>query len=219
VDLHVARGEVVAVLGRNGSGKTTLLRIIATLLRPTRGTGAVLGHDLVRDADAVRERVGLLGHTNAVYPDLTAGENLGFALRMLGRRVEPGAIDAALGTAGLASERDVRAREFSAGMQRRLALARMRLMAPQLLLLDEPYSSLDPHGVELVTTLVADTQRRDGSVVLITHDVSRARAVSDRVLVLDAGRVIPWAPNASLAYPVSADEDTVGEPSAARSDR
>ena len=100
--LEVGRGEAVAILGRNGSGKTTLLRIAATLLRPTRGSGKVFGHDLVSDADAVRNRIGLLGHTNAVYPDLTATENLGFTLRMLGRTVDPRSVDAALTAAGLA---------------------------------------------------------------------------------------------------------------------
>ncbi len=193
--LVVAAGETVALLGRNGSGKTTLLRIIATLLRPTRGVGAVFGHDLVRDADAVRTHTGLLGHTNAVYPDLTAAENLGFTVRMLGRVFDPRSVEAALEAVGLAAHANTRARGFSAGMQRRLALARLRLISPDVLLLDEPYSSLDPEGTELVTALMADTRNHGGATILVTHDISRATRVADRVLYLDDGRIVPWSPS------------------------
>jgi heme exporter protein A len=192
--LTVARGETVALLGRNGSGKTTLLRIVATLLRPTRGSGAVFGHDLVRDADAVRTHAGLLAHTNAVYPDLTAAENLGFTVRMLGRAFDQRSVEAALDAVGLAAHANTRARGFSAGMQRRLAIARLRLIAPDVLLLDEPYSSLDPEGTELVTALVSDTRRSGGATILVTHDISRATRVADRVLSIDDGRVVAWSP-------------------------
>lgn len=192
--LIVGSGETVAILGRNGSGKTTLLRIVATLLRPTRGSGTVFGHDLARDTDAVRVHTGLLGHTNAVYPDLTAAENLGFTVRMLGRAFDRRSVEAALETVGLASHANTRARGFSAGMQRRLALARLRLIAPDLLLLDEPYSSLDPEGTELVTALMADTRSKGGATILITHDIGRATRAADRVLSLDDGRIAPWTP-------------------------
>ncbi len=198
-DLVVGSGEAVAILGRNGSGKTTLLRIVATLLRPSRGSGVVFGHDLAREPDAVRSRIGLLGHTNAIYPDLTAAENLGFTLRMLGRSVDPRAVEATLITVGLGAHANTRARGFSAGMQRRLALARLRALEPQLLLLDEPYSSLDPEGVELVTALIADTRRAGGAAILITHDVSRATSIADRVVMLDDGRIAPWTPGVLVA--------------------
>lgn len=193
--LAVRRGETVAILGRNGSGKTTLLRIIATLLRPTRGSGTVFGHDLARGADLVRAHAGLLGHTNAVYPDLTAGENLGFTVRMLGRALDPRSVENALEMVGLAAHTNTRARGFSAGMQRRLALARLRLIAPELLLLDEPYSSLDQDGIELVTALIADTQRKGGATILVTHDIGRATTAADRLVALDDGRIVPWTPN------------------------
>ena len=193
-DLIVGRGETVAILGKNGSGKTTLLRIIATLLRPTRGSGAVFGHGLASDADAVRSRIGLLGHTNAVYPDLTAAENLGFTLRMIGRSFDPHAVKAALETVGLGAHADSRTRGFSAGMQRRLALARLRVLEPDLLLLDEPYSSLDPEGTELVTSMIGDARKAGGAAILITHDVRRARQTADRVVALDDGRIAAWSP-------------------------
>lgn len=195
------RGEAVAILGRNGSGKTTLLRIVSTLLRPTRGAGQVFGHDLIGDADAVRSRIGLLAHTSAIYPDLTAAENLGFTLRMLGRTVDPRAIDAALDAVGLASHANHRTRGFSAGMQRRLAIARLRMLGSEVLLLDEPYSSLDPEGTELVTELITDTRERGGAAILVTHDIHRAQRVADRIVALDDGRIISW----TAAVPVDVE--------------
>jgi heme ABC exporter ATP-binding subunit CcmA len=194
-DLVLERGEAVAIAGKNGSGKTTLLRIIATLLRATRGSGSVLGHDIAQKPDAVRSRIGLLGHTNAVYPDLTAAENLGFTLRMLGRTVNPPSIAAALETVGLGAQANARTRGFSAGMQRRLAIARLRMIDAEVLLLDEPYSSLDPEGTELVTRLIADTRQRGGAAILVTHDTPRAQRVADRIVALDDGRIVRWTPS------------------------
>jgi heme exporter protein A len=198
-DFQLGRGEAIAILGRNGSGKTTLLRIIATLLRPSRGAGTVFGHDLARDADAVRSRIGLLGHTNAVYPDLTAAENLGFTLRMLGRPFDPRSVQTTLDAVGLGPQANTRTRGFSAGMQRRLAVARLRVIGPALLLLDEPYSSLDPEGTELITGLIADTRDAGGAAILITHDIARAARTADRVVMLDDGRIVPWTPGAMVA--------------------
>jgi heme exporter protein A len=191
VSLRVERGEVLAVVGRNGSGKTTLLRVVATLLRPTRGSGAVYGRDLLREPHAVRPLVGMLGHTNGLYGDLTAAENLRFALRMLGHPADAATIARALDEVGLGREAHERVRTLSAGMQRRLALARLRLKAPLLLLLDEPYSAFDPEGIERVHALLAETRERGGAALLVTHDLARAQPVVDRVMRLEAGRAVP----------------------------
>jgi fluoroquinolone transport system ATP-binding protein len=113
---------------------------------------------------------------------------------MLGRAFDRRSVEAALEAVGLASHANTRARGFSAGMQRRLALARLRLIGPDVLLLDEPYSSLDSEGTELVTALITDTRRQGGATILVTHDISRATRVSDRVLAIDDGRIVPWSP-------------------------
>ena len=207
----------MALLGRNGSGKTTLLRIIATLLRPTRGGGTVLGHDLVREPDAVRGRIGFLGHANGIYPDLTAAENLEFTLRMTGLPTNADSIGGALEAVGLLPERNTRAREFSAGMQRRLALARFRLLAPDLLLLDEPYSSLDPSGAAMLTALIADTRRRGGAAILVTHDITRARSVADSLVTLDDGRLATLGPNDVAPADTFPEGDALGARSSAGS--
>lgn len=188
VSLRVAPGEVLALLGRNGSGKTTLLRILSTALRPTRGSGRVLGYDLVREAAAIRGQLGVLGHSPGLYGDLTARENLHFALRMLGHASKPAAITGALEAVSLEREADTRVRGFSAGMQRRLALARILIHRPQLILLDEPYASFDPSGIELVNGFLAEHRARGGTAIVATHDLARASGVVDRVFELQDGR-------------------------------
>lgn len=190
VTLRVAAGEIVALTGRNGSGKSTILRVIATLLRPTRGAFRVFGIDGSADADAVRAHVGLLGHSTGLYPDLTAAENLRFAARMLGVAGDANAIGAALGEVGLARDADERVRHFSSGMQRRLALARLRIQRPKLLLLDEPYNSIDAEGSEMVNALLVQTREAGGAALVVTHDLTRGLAVTDRVEQLEGGRIV-----------------------------
>jgi heme exporter protein A len=187
IDLRVEPGEVVALTGRNGSGKTTLLRVCATALRPTRGAGTVFGHDLVEGADDVREAVGFLAHHAGLYDELTAAENLVFACRMSGHPAGESAIIAALEQVGLAEERRERVRGFSAGMRRRLALARLLLRPPRLLLLDEPYASFDADGILLVNRFAARVAAGGGAVLLATHDLLRAQELIHRDVHLSDG--------------------------------
>ncbi|MBR9991171.1 MAG: heme ABC exporter ATP-binding protein CcmA [Gemmatimonadetes bacterium] len=187
VDLTVEAGEVLAMTGRNGSGKTTLLRIIGTLLRPTRGTAMVLGHDTVREGGGIRGRVGLLGHNSGLYDDLTAAENLIFSMRMAGVPADTLAIERALERVGLAGHTGERARGFSAGMRRRLGLARLLLRPPTVLLLDEPYSSFDEDGIDRVNEFVAEVARAGGVVVLTTHDLARATGIMSRRVHIEDG--------------------------------
>jgi heme exporter protein A len=197
--LRLERGEVLALMGQNGSGKSTLLRIAAMLLRPSKGGGAVFGHDIVRDRVAARGLVGLLAHDNGLYEDFTAAENLRFVLRMLGRPPEPSTIERALADVGLAGVADERVRDFSSGMQRRLAIARVKLHAPPLLLLDEPYNSVDTEGVTLINALIAESRERGGAVLVVVHDVERVGGVATRWARLVDGRVTTTeAPDAAV---------------------
>lgn len=190
ISLRVERGAVVAIVGPNGSGKTTLLRVVATSLIPRRGSGRVFGHDLVRDADAVREIVGMLGHATGLYDDLTAAENLAFAMRMSGRPPSRAGIEAALDAVGMLAHAGERVRILSSGMRRRIALARVLLRRPRLLLLDEPYNTFDATGVEIVDRLIRDTASAGGAALVVTHDLERADAGHyDRVVPLRDGRV------------------------------
>lgn len=188
--LRAEAGSAVALMGHNGSGKTTLLRIVATTLRPTRGRGHVFGHDLLKEADAIRTHVGALYHAPGVYGDLTARENLEFARRMWGGKTAV-SLEEAVERVGLTYAMDERARGFSSGMTRRLALARLIMRPPRLMLLDEPYASFDADGIELVNRMVRETADGGGIVLIATHDPERSAGVVDRVVRLQEGRVVP----------------------------
>jgi heme exporter protein A len=179
IDFDLDRGAIAAVTGRNGSGKTTMLRILATLLRPTRGTVTAFGSDIGRMPDALRTRLGYLAHNPGIYDDLTAAENLAFAQRMYGQAADAVARAVILDRVGLADAAHERVRGFSAGMRRRLALGRILLHPPTFLLLDEPYASFDADGIALVNDIARDTASRGGVVLVATHDMDRASAVAN----------------------------------------
>ena len=193
LDIQVEPGHVIAVTGRNGCGKTTLLRICSTLLRPTRGGGTVFGYDLVQDANEIRELLGMLAHDAGLYPNLTAFENLEFSVRMAGLHTDRPALERALSEVGLSRERNERVGGFSAGMRRRLALARLLLRPPKLLLLDEPYASFDVDGIDLVNDFAAAVAGTGGIVLIATHDLARAEPIMHREARIEGGRIIDQA--------------------------
>lgn len=189
VDLVVAPGTVCGLVGANGAGKTTLLRCIAASLRPTLGRVAVLGQDTRHRADAVRALVDLVPAGGGAYPELTARENLRFSLAMRGIDASGSPVEEALALAGLLPAADDPARSYSSGMVRRLALARVMLTRPQVLLLDEPYAALDDDGRDLADDVVDAARRNGRSVVLSTHDRDRMAALADAVVELEGGGV------------------------------
>jgi heme ABC exporter ATP-binding subunit CcmA len=180
-------GETLALLGPNGSGKTTLLRIVAGAIAPTLGRGSVFGLDLERDRPQLRSIIGFLAADSYLYDDLTAAENLRFAVTMAGRRPEAARIAAMLRRVALEEHALDRVRSFSSGMKRRLALARVLLLQPRLLLLDEPYTNLDAEGADLIDEVVREVATADGAVVLATHDSGRALSLADTVAALERG--------------------------------
>jgi heme exporter protein A len=188
VRLVVERGEVVLLRGANGAGKSTLLRVVATALSPTYGGGAVLGFDLVGERDEVRRRTDLLTHRTRLYEQLTAAENLRFACALHG--VDPGMVPAALERVGLAEVADERVDGFSQGMRQRVAIARTMLRRTELLLLDEPYAGLDGHAREVVDQAVLMARDAGRTVVLATHEPTRAD-LATRTLLIEAGRLRP----------------------------
>lgn len=197
-------GEAAGLVGANGSGKSTLLRVLATLLRASAGTATIYGADVVSAGDRVREVVGFLSPVSGVYEDLTAGENVAFAADMLGRPRSDA--QAALDRVGLAEMTRERVRGFSSGMMRRLALARLLIQMPRLILLDEPYNNLDTGGIALVNETIRETLARGGAVLAVVHDVASAAGVLDRWFSLRDGRVTeaPDGPTASESAFVAA---------------
>ena len=191
VNFAVQPGEVVGLLGANGSGKSTILRVLGTMLRPNAGSAVVNGHDVVRSAANVRREVGYLAHTPGLYDDLTARENLWFAADMLGLR--RAAVEPVLERVGLASAAGERIRGFSAGMQRRLALARLILREPRVLLLDEPYANLDADGLSLMNAVIGGIAAKGGAALVALHELAPARAILSRTITLSEGRIAPAA--------------------------
>lgn len=189
VDLAIPRGTVCALVGGNGAGKTTLLRIVATALRPTSGTALVHGLDVRERARRIRRDVDVAFASGGFYPELSGAENLRFALAMRGDDQDRRAIESALARAGLAREANTQVRALSAGMTRRLALARLMLTRPRLVLIDEPYVSLDAAGRELVDELLAEVRAGGRTALLATHERERAQHVADLTVELRGGTV------------------------------
>lgn len=188
VNLTVTAGESVGLFGANGAGKTTLLRLIATLLRPSAGRATVLGADLEsQDRFDIRSKLGLIGHSPALYPELTLLANLEFSARIAGSPQQEAM--AALKTVGLEQASSRLAGEASHGMQRRVEFAREIMLQPELLLLDEPHSALDPSAVELVEHIVAGVLGRGGAVVLVSHDLERVAPMVTRTAELVGGAI------------------------------
>ena len=196
-NLRLERGEALALLGPNGSGKTTLLKIVAGALTPTAGRARIFGRDMFADRAEVRLDAGLLSSDTYLYDDLSARENLRFVATMLGRPLNATGIDALLRRVRLESQADARVRSFSSGMKRRLSLARLLLLSPRLLLLDEPYNSLDAAGADLVDEVVREALAEGRSAMVATHDAERALQLAGRVAVLDRGRMRYLGPVAS----------------------
>ncbi len=184
VSLSLLGGQTLVVFGPNGAGKTTLLRVLATLLRPHAGEVRVLGASLPDEAWAVRGRIGLLGHEPLLYRELTARENLRFHARL--HDVAPQRVEELLARVSLEHRADEPLRSLSRGMVQRAAVARAVLHDPELLLLDEPRSNLDPAAVELVDPLIGAASGR--TRVICSHDPSGGLAEADVVLGLRDGR-------------------------------
>jgi len=196
VSLRVAAGEGVAVFGPNGAGKSTLLRLCATLYAPTSGTLALFGE---RDPTAVRRRIGLLSHQSFLYPDLSARENLAFYARLYGLASPEATADAWLERVGLGASAARPVRVFSRGMEQRLALARTLLHAPELLLLDEPWSALDAAAADLLTDLLRSLRREGRTLLVATHDFERGLAIAERAVILHGGQLVWEAPHGHAA--------------------
>lgn len=184
----LAEGESLLLTGHNGSGKTTLLRVLATLLSPTAGKVRLLGLDSQEMKEPLRSQIGLLSHANYLYEDLSARENLLLHARLLGISTPKPRIAELLDQVGLSVRADSVVREFSAGMRKRVSLARLLLKAPKVALLDEPFGELDPAGIRFTEGLIRKLQERGATVVLATHLIDQGLGLCQRRLHLQDGR-------------------------------
>lgn len=186
VDLRVARGSVLLLAGRNGAGKSTFLRVAAGALHPDRGEIRAHGE---AGRDALRRRTALLSHASYCYEALSAIENLRVAARLMGRASDRATLLASLARVGLDHRADSAVQTFSAGMRKRLSIARVTMQHPDVLLLDEPYGQLDPPGFAMVDQLVGEAKARGATVLMASHQLVRASQLCDVGVVLERGRV------------------------------
>jgi ABC-2 type transport system ATP-binding protein len=192
VSLDVAPGEVVALLGPNGAGKSTLLSILAGTLRASGGSAEVAGFTLPGDERRLGTRVGYVPQGESVYPELTVEENLRYFARVNGARARPALLD----EVGLGARRKERAGNLSGGLRQRLALACSLAHEPQVLLLDEPGTGLDPAARDRLAAIVRRERDRGRAVLVSTHSLEEAARIADRVVLLVAGKVRTTLPGA-----------------------
>jgi len=198
LDFSVEQGEFVALLGPNGAGKTTFLRILSSLSSPTMGRVRVAGHDLPRQASAVRQSLGVVSHMPLLYGDLTAEENLLFYGRMYGVKSLEKRITEVLDLVGLAARRRDLVRTFSRGMQQRLAIGRAIIHDPEVLLLDEPHTGLDQDACAMLDTVLKQVAARGRTLVMTSHDLSRVEDLASRFDVLTRGVICATANRSDL---------------------
>jgi ABC-2 type transport system ATP-binding protein len=198
LDLHVAPGEIHALLGLNGAGKTTTIRMLLGMVRPTRGQVSLLGSPVHPGARTVWSRVGYLVETPSAYPDLTVEENVRMTARLHGLREEK-AVSEVISRLGLDHHARHRVRTLSLGNKQRLGLAKALVHRPDLVVLDEPANGLDPAGVVEIRRLLHDLAQRDGVTVLLSsHILTEVARLATRIGVLDHGRLVWTGPAADL---------------------
>jgi ABC-2 type transport system ATP-binding protein len=192
VDLSVRTGSVYGVLGPNGAGKTTTIRMLATLLRPDAGEARVLGHDIVKEADAVRSLVSLTGQLASVDEDLTGRENLILLGRLLGldRNAAKARADELLDAFGLTEAAGRLVKNYSGGMRRRLDISASIVVIPKLMFLDEPTTGLDPRSRNQVWGIIRALRAEGATILLCTQYLEEADQLADGIAVIDHGKVI-----------------------------
>lgn len=188
IALQVAPGSTTALLGRNGAGKTTLLRIVAGLSKASRGSVTIHGSN-VRD-ESTRRRIGVLGHGISLYDELSAEENLTLFAKLYGVTNPKARVNEMLERTGLDRVREGLAREFSRGMRQRLAVARVFLHDPEVLLLDEPFTALDDRAIAVLQSLLRDMSQRGRTIVMSTHQLREALELATHVAMIQRGKLV-----------------------------
>ena len=209
LDLAVATGTVCGVLGPNGAGKTTAVRLLTTLLRPDAGSARIAGHDLVREAAAVRRSIGVTGQDTSVDGDLTGRENLRLFARLHRVREPAGRAGELLDRFGLAEAADRPASTYSGGMRRRLDLAASLIRRPEVLFLDEPTTGLDPASRNLIWDAVRDLTADGTTVLLTTQYLEEADQLAHDIALVDRGRVAHTGSPAELKALIGAYVEVV----------
>ena len=189
INFSVKKGAFLSIFGPNGAGKTTLVKILSTLERPTDGEVTIAGAVLGQDPTDIRKRIGLISHSPLLYLDLSAYENLEFYGTLYGVPDLKERAKFLLEQVELTHRRHDLVRTFSKGMQQRLAIARALMHQPSILFLDEPYSGLDPHAVDILDGLI-DSIRGDHTFIMVSHNLEKGLSLCTDAMILEGGRII-----------------------------
>lgn len=211
VSLDVPQGAFLSIFGPNGAGKTTLLRVLSTLSRATSGKAYLMGIDVKEEPDKARDHIGLISHNSMLYLDLTAEENLMIYARLYGVENPERRVEDMLEAVELKHRRLDVVRTFSRGMIQRLSIARALIHDPDIVFLDEPYSGLDPHAVEIFDELIEGV-RAEHTFVMVSHDLQKGFTMCTHALVLAKGRIVAFDDKDKLDYDAFTDlyHTTVG---------
>lgn len=201
IDLELGKGQSLVIIGPNGAGKTTLLKVLSGTIAPTQGTLLIQGVDIKKDPMAVRKMIGVISHETYLYDELTARENLEFFGKMYGiqKDVLEKRIDELLLMTGLDERADDRAGSFSRGMKQRLSIIRSLLHRPAILLMDEPYTGLDQQAADAFEAVLRLLDTDMTTKIMVSHDTERAFEMSDRIIIMDKGRMVHDAMKAEIA--------------------
>lgn len=199
VTFDLPKGAFLSIFGPNGAGKTTLLRVLSTLSRATSGSATLMDIDIKEEPDKVRDHIGLISHNSMLYMDLTAEENLLFAARLYGVENPEERVLELLEAVELKHRRLDTVRTFSRGMTQRLSIARALIHDPDVVFLDEPYSGLDPHAVEIFDGLI-DQVRENRTFVMVSHDLQKGFSMCSHALVLAKGRIVAFDEKENLDF-------------------
>ncbi len=200
IDLHVPKGEILALLGPNGAGKTTTVRMLASILRPTRGRAWIAGYDVVKEAVTVRRLVGVLTETPGLYGRMRAREYLRFfgELQGMSRTAIDARSEQLMAQFGMDGVWHLRLGEYSKGMRQKMALIRTLLHDPPVLLLDEPTSAMDPHSAKQVRDAILTLRSADRAIIICTHNLAEAELIADRIAIIRRGEIVARGTAAQL---------------------
>jgi heme ABC exporter ATP-binding subunit CcmA len=190
INLTIGPGEYVTVLGPNGAGKTTLLKILSLVTKPSAGEVFIGGVSAADCSPEVRRQIGVISHHTFLYDNLTAFENLAFYSKLYDVRNWKQRVEEVLAEVGLPYVLDDPVRTFSRGMQQRLSIARAILHQPSVLFLDEPYTGLDQQAIDILNRVLARLHDSGRTIFMITHNYEQGLELSDRVLIMDKGRLV-----------------------------
>lgn len=198
ISVRIPRGEFVAVLGPNGAGKSTLLKILALISKPDSGQVIIGDQSLLHTPSELKRKIGIISHSSFLYPELTAYENLQFYGQLYGMDNLEAQIIAVIKKVGLLLALNEQVFTFSRGMLQRLSIARALIHNPEVILLDEPFTGLDQHGISLLQGVLSGLKSNHKTILMVTHSFEDGMNDVDRILILNKGQIAADFPTENL---------------------